>query len=446
MIRLSKIRAVATFEFLSTIRRKAYIITTIGMPLFLALYGGIVSIPGYFISQKESETKVYGLIDESGVLGLDENEELAADSVPPEARAALDAAREIAGPSGTASALMFGNAIFRAVESAETARAAVLEGALKGYYVFPEDFLERGHVSFYRAGGGGITDFDGPSRPLRALIIDRLIEDRLDGALAQRVRVPVVNTETFAVSQAGVSEPESDFEEIARLAIPIIFAMLLFTSLMMSASYLIQAIAVEKENKVVEVLLSSANPDEILFGKLLGLGTAGMIQVAVWYGVLLAGGVVFAGALAAFGVEVPWMTIVLAVVLFVVAYMFLGSLMLGTGSLGNNARESQQLSMVWTLLSVVPMMLLGIYLAEPNGVVAQVLTWIPFTAPLSLLLRMSMEPEGVRWWEIVGCLAMMAVSIWIAVRLSARLFRVGLLLTGARPKLREILRQARLAA
>jgi ABC-2 type transport system permease protein len=120
--------------------------------------------------------------------------------------------------------------------------------------------------------------------------------------------------------------------------------------------------------------------------------------------------------------------------------------MLGTGSLGNNVRESQQFSMVWTLLTVIPLVFLQVLIVEPHATLGRVLTWIPFTAPVTVVLRTALDAKGIAWWEIAGSFVVMVISTWIAIRVGARLFRVGLLLTGARPKLREILRQARLSA
>jgi ABC-2 type transport system permease protein len=100
--------------------------------------------------------------------------------------------------------------------------------------------------------------------------------------------------------------------------------------------------------------------------------------------------------------------------------------------------------MVWTLLAVVPLVFMQLMIFEPNGTLARVFTWIPFTSPVTAVLRLTLEPEGVGWWEIGGALAVLVLSIWLALRFGASLFRVGLLLSGARPKFREILRQARL--
>jgi ABC-2 type transport system permease protein len=142
-------------------------------------------------------------------------------------------------------------------------------------------------------------------------------------------------------------------------------------------------------------------------------------------------------------VQIAWQAVAIAPVLFITAYAFLGSLMLGTGSFGGNVRESQQLGMFWAFLATLPLMFVPLLLTDPHGLVAHVLTWIPFSAPATLVLRLSLDPDGMSVWEVAGSLAVLVLSTWAAVRLASRLFRVGLLLTGARPSLREIWRQAK---
>ena len=85
-----------------------------------------------------------------------------------------------------------------------------------------------------------------------------------------------------------------------------------------------------------------------------------------------------------------------------------------------------------------------LFIDDPGFLGAKIMTWIPFTAPLTVILRMTLDPDSIAWWEVLGSLVMMVGSTYLALQLGARLFRVGLLLTGARPKLREIWRQARL--
>ncbi|MEK7728921.1 MAG: ABC transporter permease, partial [candidate division KSB1 bacterium] len=148
--------------------------------------------------------------------------------------------------------------------------------------------------------------------------------------------------------------------------------------------------------------------------------------------------------LSAAGVDIPWSAIVLGLAFFLAGYLFLGSLMLGTGSLGSNAKEGQQWNIVWILITVAPMIFMESFIRAPHGTLAQVMTWIPFSSALLVVFRTAMDPSGIAWWEILGALLVMLVSIRLALRLGAKLYRIGLLLPSGRAKLGDILRQARL--
>jgi ABC-2 type transport system permease protein len=134
----------------------------------------------------------------------------------------------------------------------------------------------------------------------------------------------------------------------------------------------------------------------------------------------------------------------LAIPLFLIAFLFFGSLMLGTGSLGSNMREAQQLAMVWSLTAALPMMMMAVLLREPHGTVARVMTWLPFSAGPLIMFRASTDLDSLAWWEVAGAFVVLLFSTWVAIRIGARLFRLGLL-SSSRPKLSEIMRQARLS-
>ena len=443
MTRWSKVSAVASFEFLSSVKRPGYLIATFGMPLFILLYGGVVGAIGVFIGKKSAEVRIYSVVDEAGVLQLTGEVSRAAGEVPPEVRDAL----QLAGKGGAAAGpfAFWENYVFRPSPDLDAAKRELLSGDVKGAFVIPPDYLKTGRVRIYvgeRVDLGG-SDSRGA---LRNLLQDRLLEGHVAPDVAERVRDPITDREAWTVLASGEVVQRSVASVVAKLVVPIAFTMLLFISLMMSAGYLLQGTAIEKENRLFEVLMASANPDEILAGKLLGLCGAGLLQLAVWFGMLVVSGLTAAGAMELAGFSFPWLAVVVGLAFFLAAYLFLGSLMLGTGSLGNNVRESQQFSMVWTFLTVIPLVFLQVLMMEPHATLGRVLTWIPFTAPVTVVLRTALDSSGIAWWEIVGSFVMMVVSTWVAIRLGARLFRVGLLLTGARPKLREILRQARLSA
>src|SRR5262249_38837261 len=132
--------------------------------------------------------------------------------------------------------------------------------------------------------------------------------------------------------------------------------------------------------------------------------------------------------------------------LFLLGFLFFGSLMLGTGSLGSNMRESQQLAMMWSLTAGLPMMMKALLVSDPHGIAARGMTWIPVTPAPVVMFRASLDRAYLQWWEVGGTFLVLAVSSWIGLRIGGRLFRVGLLSAGSRPSFREIIRQARLSA
>ena len=266
----------------------------------------------------------------------------------------------------------------------------------------------------------------------------------MDPALAARLVSPMRDQRRFTITRTGEVTDGGRAASMVRLAIPLAFMLLFLMSILMTSGYLMQGTATEKENKVVYDLLATANPNEILTGKLLGLGGAGLLQIAVWMAMALATGVGVIPLVMSAGIEIPWLAVWLAIPLFAMSFMFFGALILGSGSLGSNMREAQQFAMVWSLTAAVPLMLLSILLQNPHGTLARVFTWLPFSAGSVIILRASMEPEALAWWEIGGAALVLLASIWVAIKVGARLFRVGLLSAGSRPGLREILRQARL--
>jgi ABC-2 type transport system permease protein len=414
VIRWRRAAVIARFELSTTVRRLGYLIVTLGMPLFSLLYAALALVPGYLVMRHAEQGRSYGIVDHSGLLGLSDAEKIQIE-----------------------------NSQFRSFASEQAASEALrVRGTIKSYYVLPPDYLETGSVLAHSDEQSALGPWQAID-DLGQLLRRRLTAERLSRPVAERVAKPVAKREAFRVRSDGTRVAEGREAIVGRLVLPFGFVLLLFTSILMSGSYLIQATATEKENRVVEVLLSSATADEVMTGKLLGLGGAGLLQVVVWIGMLLASRLAFSELVVPLQVDVSWQAVALAPVLFVAAYLFLGSLMLGTGSLGGNVRESQQLGMLWAFVATVPLLFLPMLIAEPHSPVAHLLTWIPFSAPATLVFRVSLDPDGITLWEIVGSLVMLVMSTWLSVRVASRLFRIGLLLTGVRPRLRDLLRQAR---
>ncbi len=443
MTRAHRIATIATFELVTAVKRTGYLVATFGMPLFIAAYGALVAIPAYYASRADQEPAVYGVVDSGDLLALRSDVRVARGQLPDDVRRTFEAV----GRGAALDQAMGGAAyVFRPYAAESAARADLVERKIKGYFVVPPDYIASGSIDVYSPDNASLSMSGSNSRNAFSNIVrERLLSGRLDTATSARVVSPLRETRRFSVTRTGNLTDGSRTASIVRLAVPIVFLVLFLMSVLMTSSYLMQGTATEKENKVVEVLLASANPEEILAGKLFGLGAAGLIQISVWLGMLLVTGLGALPLLLSYEIEMPWVSLALAVPLFIVAFLFFGSLMLGTGSLGANMRESQQLAMVWSLTAALPMIMLSVLIREPHGAVARVMTWLPFSSAPVVMLRASTDLASLAWWEVAGSFAVLILSTWFAIKLGARLFRLGLL-SASRPKLREIIRQARLSA
>ena len=442
MIRWDKVRTVAIFELTSAIRRTGFLVVTFGMPLFMAAYGAIVAVPAYYAGKRDrARPSVFGVVDRPQLLHLQ------ADTSPPKGEIDSDAQRllEQTGQSGGVDRMLPRSSfVFRPFAGEAEARASLARRDLRGYFVLTDDYLQTGIVEAYATDGFNVSQSDARNA-FGVLVRQELLRGQVAPGIAARVTTPLPDVRRFAVSRYGELKDGGEAASVVRFALPLAFTVLFLMSVLMTSGYLLQGTATEKENKVVEVLLASANPDEILAGKLAGLCATGLVQVGVWISMLFLTGFGAVPFLFAAHVDLPWRALLVALPFFIVAFLFFGSLMLGSGSIGSNMREAQQLSMVWSLTAALPLMLLSVLIREPHGLVARILTWLPLTAGPVVVMRASMDADSLAWWEMVGPLLVLLGATWIAIRIGARLFRVGLLSSGARPSLREVMRQARLA-
>ena len=439
MMRPRKVRAVASFEFFSEIKRLGYLIGVFGMPVFLLAYGGLISLIALIAKKNESAVKIHGVVDHAQVLRLEEDFAQAPLELPPEIKVALQAQKL---PQLGALA-WWDNIVFRPYPDEAAAMSALREKTITSWILLPSDYVQTGRIESYIAETTTLGGQESESA-LRNLLQDRLLRGKVSDAIAARVRRPIEKNQGWTVKENGKITERNLLAIIARFAVPLAFAVLMLISVFTNTTALINGTAVEKENRVVDVLLSSANPEEIMTGKLLGLAGTGLLQVTVWFGMFGLAGLMFAGALTAAGVDIPWSAIGLGIVFFIAGYLFLGSLMLGTGALGSNAKEGQQWNIVWIMITVAPMIFMESFIRNPDGAFAQVFTWLPFSSPLLVVFRVALDPNGIAWWEIVGALLVLLVSIRLALRLGAKLYRLGLLLPSGRTKVGDILRQARL--
>ncbi len=427
---MRQVAVVMRREFLSTVRRRSYQIVTFGMPFFAAIYFGLFALlPALLIGRSEAAKKPVGLVDLAGVVRLEET------AAPQQGGLAERATRVLAGVGEA-------RVWFRPFASRDEGLAALGRGEVERLYLVPSDYLRTGAIETYQTEDATLSlRKKSIDESLGRLLARSLLAGRLPDALRARVERPfdASVSSSFTLRRDGRAEPLDETARIARLAVPGAFGLLLLMSLMTSAGYLLQGITEEKENRVIEIILSSVRPEELLFGKLLGLGAAGLLQLAVWVSVSGATlGLVAVAALAVIDAKV----LLYCLVFFVLGFLMIGSLMTGTGALGSNARESQQFAAIWSSLTVLPpLMTWMVILEEPNGWLARGLGWFPLSAPITMMVRLA--TGKVPLWDVLVAVLCLSAGVYLSIRAAAALFRLGLLMYGKRPSLREILRQIR---
>ncbi len=330
---------------------------------------------------------------------------------------------------------------FDAFPDEATARRALVAGEIGAVVVIPADYVDTGRVTSYtRDGFSNVTSVDTAS--LRAFLVDGLLAGKVDPALVERASYPA-DVELVTVDAQGKPTTNEPYSFVAGFIIPYFLSLFLVMSIFISSGYLLRSVSEEKENRVIEIILSSVSASQLLAGKVLGLGALGLTQVAVWLvsAFALSGGLGIGAAGSVFALN-PAM-LVLALAYFVLGYLVFGIIMATAGALGSNMRESQQLAGIFSFLAAGPYMLGGLVVANPNALLARALSFFPLTAPTMMMLRLPLG--SVPSEDIVGSLIVLVVTVPVVLWAGAKIFRIGLLMYGKRPSASEILRVLRSA-
>jgi ABC-2 type transport system permease protein len=427
-------------EFVGTIKRPSWLIGTFGMPVFVGLYAGLIFLIGSTAAKMDKPTGKAGIVDHAGVVRFEKGPTASAE-IPADAQQAVDSAVSMAGASagpaaGIVKTLLAGTE-FVPFEDEETALAALERKEIGAVYVIPADYVAVGKITAYNASKSILSEGKLAQVPLRRLLVKSLAGDAVPPEVVARILSPV-DVKQLTKEKDGTWVARGLAVYVRRIGVPLAFSVLLLISILMSAGTLIQGVSEEKENRVIEVILSSIDARSLLLGKLLGLGATGLLQLAIWLTMALLPAVMLIAGLA-----LSPMIVILCLAYFVLAFLLYGTLITGTGVIGTNARDMQQYGMFWAIGSAIPMPFIETLLRDPNGTAARILSYFPLTSAGTMMIRIG--TGDVPWWEIPLTLSILAASVWIALRFAARVFRTGLLMYGKRPTFVEIFRWMRQA-
>jgi ABC-2 type transport system permease protein len=407
---MKSILLVAGQELIVNLRRPGYIIMTLLIPalglvalLIGSLFGGEVGT--FFENQFAPSQKAMGYVDHSGLLAADL-------------------------PKYTDQFIRYAD------ES--SARAALLAKEIGAYFVVPADYMQTGKVGVYGTGGGFSTFIAGNEGSIHTFLTAQLLTGKVDATIQNRISAPL-DVQPITLNDKGEVSTESPFSWIGDFVVPYVFSILFVITLFTTSGFLLQGVAEEKEGRVIEILLSSISPTQLLAGKILGLGAVGLIQVLVWFG---AGAALLAATVAVFAltgvINFSLGTAVLGLVYFVLGYLLYATLMAVAGSMGTTQRESQQIAGLFSFAAAIPWMTIGFIFANPNAAFPVALSYLPLTAPVMMLIRLGFGqvPAG----QVAISLVLLVVGIALSLWAGAKVFRVGLLMYGKRPTLKDLAR------
>jgi ABC-2 type transport system permease protein len=422
----TKVFTIARREFVTTVRRKAFVFTALGTPAYFAF---VMSISiGSSANEARDVMKSFkslAVVDSPGLLAGAERE-------------IHTEFREDENPFAENSPIRSFRTEVTFYDDMASAEAALRDGRENQVVVVPADYLETGRLRRYAAKSSLFSSVD--RRTISAWLAGALLGHRLDSLTSARVVRPIERSQLYTLDKDGTFSARDDKRDLFDFLVPFGFAMLLGLCITVGGQYLLYGVSTEKESRILESILCNVSAEELLAGKLFGLGSAGLLLVGFW----IALGVPFLGAAAvAMPVSFSPLLIFAAVLYFIFGYLFYASLMTGIGGITSNMREAQQFAVWFSFLNFAPFIVITLILSNPSGPLATGLSMFPPTAATTMLMRLSAPSSVVPHWQLGLSLALLAGASVLTLIASARVFRIGLLMYGKTPNLPEILRWAR---
>ncbi len=322
----------------------------------------------------------------------------------------------------------------------EALRRDVAEDKIHGFLAIPENYLESNDYTYYSKSGTDLMVYE----TLKGTIGYLVVGERLQNAGLDPAQVSALSSKPGMVHKkvviGGEEKEGQDFMTILFTALS--FAMLIYMTVLLYGQMIGRSVVNEKTSKTVELMLSSVSPRQLMFGKIFGIGFAGIVQYSFW---VLMGLVLIKFIGPVFNLSIPQSltpgNLVFLVLFFVLAYFLYSSAYAALGSAAEDETHLGQLGMPLIFMLIIPLILVSPIVMNPGMGLSVVLSFFPFTSPLVMLTRVLVDTPPV--WEILTAVGIVILTILLMIWASAKIFRVGILMTGKRLKLGEIIKWVR---
>jgi len=417
---LNRIKAVIRREYLERVRTKAFWISTLVVPFFL---GAVMILPAYLAARGGGEFSV-AVIDLSGRFFDPVQAEVGRMLGGDDEKLNINLLRQDPGPDPE--------------ETREQIKDQVQQKEFDGMLVIPASMPDEGQPEYVAPNVAAFKLITVLERSVNnVMVADRLTDAGLDPEVVREM-TKRVGLKTMKLGKGG--EETRDRGQSFMLAY--VFMMIIYVTVLMYGIYVMRGVLEEKSSHVVEVVISTVKPFELMLGKILGIGAVGLTQFVIWATLMAA--VSAPGAVSAMGISgmelptIPAQLLVFFVIYFVLGFLLYGTLYAGIGAAFDTEQEAQNFQAVITMFLIVPLVLMMQILNQPDGTLSVVLSLIPFFTPMLMFLRMTLTQ--VPPLQLGASVVLMVGAILACTWVVAKIYRVGILMHGSKPKLKDLIR------
>jgi ABC-2 type transport system permease protein len=422
---MRKIWLVIKREYMTRVRTKGFIFSTVGLPLFSI---GIFALSLALATRKADHSLKISILDNLGGLspqilkGLDEK--------LPDGRPRFQLVRAWDRPESETTAH-------------EELSRQVRDGQLDGYLEIPKDILSGKDATLHTRNAGDIQTERTILHALNNAIIGRRLSDK--GVQLDNLNEIMKGVDLTLVKVTKTGESEENGQS---LLVQLSIVMILYITLLVYGMMTMRSVLEEKTTRIVEILASSIKPSYLLTGKILGVGAVALTQYLIWVctGALIstygaAAGAAFWPGAAAPKFHLPAAYLVYPLFFFVAGYFLYASLYATLGAMVSSEEDLQQVQMPVTLILAASFILFPIIQRAPNSPLAITLSLFPLSSPILMVFRITVQTPP--FWQIALSLLICLATIAGVIQVSAKIYRVGILMYGKRPSLVEVVRWLR---
>jgi len=437
---MRKILSVIKREYIQIVRTKGFIIGTILGPVMMAAF---IVVPVIMSTMAVDKQKTIGVVDLSQEIFLDLDRRLGQEDYRLDdgfRRYVLKKTEHLPGVS--------------VEELKKELNKKVLNEELSAYILIPEDVLEvkdtetaakkekakERDMEYVAQHTTDIQELAALNEALNSVIIEKRL--RKEGLDPQKVSQYIKRVRLTPIK---VTKKGEEKDTMGTFMVSYFLALILYMAIFIYGSVIMRGVIEEKSSKVVEVILSSLRPFQLMLGKILGIGAVGLTQFSIWALFGLAA-TQYSRTLIPAGAEfnlvsIPTYIFVYFVVFFILGYFLYATIYAAVGSMVNSEKEAQQLMMPITMFLVLPLLLLIFVIRSPDSALSVFLSMFPLFAPIIMMLRVSvLLPPFI---QVGGAIVLLILAVLVMAWLAAKIFRVGILMYGKPPKFTEIIRWVR---